>query len=208
MWITGLSVVVGYSFYMGSDYWQAFHYLLLVSVYLLIVYIIRKLRKQNVAPLSEDVSEVLFRYSFAVTFNAMCIMYAISRDRWGYAVDSYDDLVTAWHVIAVLFTLNIVTVAVNRFHSSSVTPLQMVNFKVCDKWLYKVVRHPSYLLMSLHFLVLPYLFGNLVGYYFSAVLVALYVYRTYKEDKRLQLMSSEYVEYTKRVKYRLIYGVW
>ncbi len=73
---------------------------------------------------------------------------------------------------------------------------------------YSFVRHPGYLGMILSFLCMPLVFGSLWGL-IPAVLDAIaLITRTYLEDRMLQNELAGYSDYAKKVRFRLIPGLW
>jgi protein-S-isoprenylcysteine O-methyltransferase Ste14 len=80
--------------------------------------------------------------------------------------------------------------------------------KLIDKGLYSVVRHPMYLAM-----IVLYLSASLVlGSYYSLIPMAIFlstlVIRITNEEKVLLAGLPGYVEYSKKVRYRLVPFLW
>jgi protein-S-isoprenylcysteine O-methyltransferase Ste14 len=73
---------------------------------------------------------------------------------------------------------------------------------------YAVIRHPGYVGASLWALGSPLIVGSAYGLIPAGITVGLLVLRTYLEDKTLQAELPGYAEYAKRVRYRLIPGIW
>ena len=82
------------------------------------------------------------------------------------------------------------------------------NQKVVDTGLYGVVRHPMYLSTLLLFLSMPLVLGSV----FSFVIMLLYIpiinKRIRNEEQVLEQGLNGYVDYEKRVRYRVIPFVW
>lgn len=73
---------------------------------------------------------------------------------------------------------------------------------------YQYVRHPGYVGAILYQLATPFLLGSwwaLIPMIFS---VPLYLIRTALEDRMLQSELEGYTEYARKVRYRLLPGVW
>lgn len=80
--------------------------------------------------------------------------------------------------------------------------------KVIDTGLYGVIRHPMYLATMLMFLPLPLILGSFWGLLPFALYPAVAVIRILNEEKVLREGLAGYIEYTKKVKYRLIPFIW
>lgn len=80
--------------------------------------------------------------------------------------------------------------------------------KVIDTGLYGVIRHPMYLATMLMFLPLPLILGSFWGLIPFALYPAVAVIRILNEEKVLRAGLEGYIEYTEKVKYRLIPFVW
>lgn len=73
---------------------------------------------------------------------------------------------------------------------------------------YQYVRHPGYAGNAVAWLCIALALGSWLAVFLSGVLVALFVLRTAREDRTLQAELADYAEYAKRVRYRLVPGVW
>ncbi|MCL5279493.1 MAG: isoprenylcysteine carboxylmethyltransferase family protein [Planctomycetes bacterium] len=73
---------------------------------------------------------------------------------------------------------------------------------------YAVVRHPGYVGASLWALGTPLIVGSAYGLIPAGITVGLLVLRTWLEDKTLQAELPGYADYTQKVRYRLIPGIW
>jgi len=73
---------------------------------------------------------------------------------------------------------------------------------------YKYVRHPMYSGIILMILFTPFALGSFIALIFSGLIIILFIIRTYLEDKTLQNELPGYKEYIKKVRYRLVPGLW
>ena len=73
---------------------------------------------------------------------------------------------------------------------------------------YRFMRHPGYAGGMLAYLVVPFMLEALWSLLPAAVLIAVLVFRTSKEDQALQEELTGYQAYAKRTRYRLIPGIW
>jgi protein-S-isoprenylcysteine O-methyltransferase Ste14 len=98
--------------------------------------------------------------------------------------------------------------AVNRHWSGTVHLQHDKGHQVCDVGPYAFVRHPAYL-AGLFQLVWPALILGSWWALIPAVLISIsIVVRTYLEDEFLRAELPGYSNYTRRVRYRLVPGVW
>jgi protein-S-isoprenylcysteine O-methyltransferase Ste14 len=73
---------------------------------------------------------------------------------------------------------------------------------------YRCVRHPGYAGAIVAALATPFLLGSLWGLIPAAISAALYVVRTFLEDKTLMEELQGYREFAHQTRYRLLPGVW
>ena len=96
----------------------------------------------------------------------------------------------------------------NPFFEATVRIQTELGHRVMDKGPYSVVRHPGYVGFIVTFLSTPLLLpsSGIVALSLSAAL--LFVIRAALEDRTLQAELPGYAQYTTRVRFRLIPGVW
>ncbi len=73
---------------------------------------------------------------------------------------------------------------------------------------YRYVRHPGYAGGLAFNLSTPLLLGSLWALIPAAIIASLFVLRTALEDRALRAELDGYTDYTRRVRYRLLPGVW
>jgi len=96
----------------------------------------------------------------------------------------------------------------NKFFSTEVRLQTDRGHYVATGGPYRWVRHPGYVGYCLTTLATPLALGTLWGLTFAVIIVAIFIYRTYREDNTLHEELPGYAEYAERVKYRLIPYVW
>ncbi len=79
---------------------------------------------------------------------------------------------------------------------------------ICDSGPYGIVRHPGYLSIVLWATAIPFVFGSMVMIIPSSIILVVIVVRTYLEDKMLKEKLEGYLNYSNKVKYRLIPFIW
>lgn len=98
--------------------------------------------------------------------------------------------------------------AVNKFFEVTVRIQADRGQSVIDTGPYAVVRHPGYFGAFLTAIGMALSLGSLWALIPAGITVLLLIVRTQWEDQTLQNELAGYREYTQRVKYRLIPGVW
>jgi len=112
-------------------------------------------------------------------------------------------------VIAALgYALVVWATASNAFFSQIVRIQQERGHTVATGGPYRYVRHPSYVGTILFELATPIMLGSWWALIPGGLDAILFAVRTALEDKTLQRELDGYKEYTERVKYRLLPGVW
>lgn len=80
--------------------------------------------------------------------------------------------------------------------------------KVVDTGLYGVVRHPMYAVTLTLFLAMPLVLGSPLSFAVMLCYVPLIVRRIRNEEQVLEKGLAGYAEYEKKVRWRLIPGIW
>lgn len=82
------------------------------------------------------------------------------------------------------------------------------NQKVIDTGLYGIVRHPMYFATVLMFLSIPLVLGSGIAFFLFLPYPFLLVKRIRNEEEVLEKGLEGYMEYKKKVKYRMIPFLW
>ena len=96
----------------------------------------------------------------------------------------------------------------NQFFSSTVRIQHERGQHVINKGPYSIVRHPGYLGGSLFYLGTFFMLDSLWVLLPAALTIIVLIIRTKLEDDTLQRELNGYKEYTRKVRYRLIPGIW
>ncbi len=98
--------------------------------------------------------------------------------------------------------------AVNKFFEVTVRIQTDRGHKVIDTGPYAIVRHPGYVGGILFFVGIALCLGSVWALVPAGLASAVLILRTKWEDQTLQAELPGYKEYTQRVRYKLIPGVW
>lgn len=96
----------------------------------------------------------------------------------------------------------------NAFLSDVVRIQKDRGHTVCTTGPYKYVRHPMYVGVILIMFCFPLSLGSLYTLIPAVIIMVLFLIRTALEDKTLKEELPGYKEYSQKVRYRLIPGLW
>lgn len=82
------------------------------------------------------------------------------------------------------------------------------NQKVVDTGLYGIIRHPMYAITILLFLTIPLVLGSLISFIIFIPYLIIIAKRIKNEEEVLEKNLNGYIEYKKKVKYKLIPFIW
>lgn len=98
--------------------------------------------------------------------------------------------------------------AVNPFFEPGVRIQSERHQRVIDVGPYRLVRHPGYIAALFLFFGMAFALGSFWGLVPAALAATLLVLRTEWEDRLLRAELAGYDEYSRRVRWRLVPGVW
>ncbi len=107
-----------------------------------------------------------------------------------------NDVLFVWATAANTFFSRIVRVQSERGHT------------VVTSGPYRWVRHPAYTGSILYELAVPFLLASWPALIAGGVSTLLLILRTALEDRTLQAELAGYADYVRRVRYRLLPGIW
>jgi protein-S-isoprenylcysteine O-methyltransferase Ste14 len=128
-------------------------------------------------------------------------------ERWGWSAQ----LAPAVHILGLaLFLLGqglfSWAMASNKHFSTAVRIQQ--GHTVASSGPYRYVRHPGYTGYIVSFVAMALALGSLWAIIPAGLIACLFVARTALEDRALQDELAGYKDYARRVRYRLLPGVW
>jgi protein-S-isoprenylcysteine O-methyltransferase Ste14 len=143
-----------------------------------------------------------------VAFVVWLMFMPLDACRFGW---SHVPLWVRWiGAIAIAVSLAIVqwTVLENRYAVVVVRVQRERGQHVITTGPYRFVRHPMYAGAILLFVGTPLLLGSWYGLIGTVIIIGLFCVRITIEERTLRAELEGYVEYTARVPYRMIPGVW
>ncbi len=149
-------------------------------------------------------------YAFYIpAFFAIIIIGSLDGGRFGWTTSLPVFAYISGYVVYI-FSISIFLWAqeINRFFSSVVRIQHDRGHEVIQKGPYKYVRHPGYIGGILMAMSIALVLGSLWALIPAGVVAILLIIRTYLEDITLQKELPGYAQYAKKVRYRLLPGVW
>jgi protein-S-isoprenylcysteine O-methyltransferase Ste14 len=151
---------------------------------------------------------IILRIYFLLTL-ALFVLAGLDVGRFHWS-----DTVPLWGRVAALlgfalsFAFNIWAMVVNNFYSRVVRIQQDRGQYVVTEGPYRYVRHPSYIGSILSWVCAALALGSWLALVPVVLITATFTVRTALEDRALQEELAGYKEYARRVRYRLLPGIW
>ena len=86
--------------------------------------------------------------------------------------------------------------------------ISSIVFFISDTGLYSIVRHPMYIVTTVLFLMIPLILGSIISFIIFLIYPIIIIKRIKNEEQVLEKELNGYIEYKKKVKYRLIPFIW
>lgn len=211
-----LAIVMGLVLFVGAGtvhYWQAWLYLavffgvsLLVTVYLMRRDPALLERRMRGGPTAEpEPSQRIIMWLVSLGFTALVVVPALDR-RFGWshlppwvALAGNALTVIGFYLIFLVYRENTYGAATIRVTADQ---------RVISTGPYAVVRHPMYASASLYLIGTPLALGSLWGLVALVLIVPALIWRLLDEERLLARDLPGYTEYQRRVRYRLLPGIW
>jgi protein-S-isoprenylcysteine O-methyltransferase Ste14 len=214
--ILGLAVFTAAWFGIAGrvTWWQGWAFLLTFIVYVsILVWRLSKLnpdlvRERNRPPDKAEAWDRVVMGIYSVILVVLLIVSALDGGRYLWSAVSLGVQMIGW-VLLVVAGLIVWHVMMTNAYLSSWARIQDDRGQVVvQEGIYRRIRHPMYLGIIVGFLGIPLVLSSWWAMIPSVVIVGLFVYRTYLEDLMLVDGLAGYAEYTEKVRYRLLPGIW
>jgi protein-S-isoprenylcysteine O-methyltransferase Ste14 len=139
---------------------------------------------------------------------AFLVLVALDSGRFRWSAVSPGVQAIGWLLLVAAGAIIWHVMMTNAFLSSYARLQDERNQTVVQEGAYAWIRHPMYLGVILALLGMPLALGSWWGLIPAFLIVALFLYRTYREDLMLIGGLHGYAEYASRVRYRLLPGIW
>jgi protein-S-isoprenylcysteine O-methyltransferase Ste14 len=125
----------------------------------------------------------------------------------------WSDMSIYWVIPGIIFFFVSVifvdwAMMVNTHFETSVRIQKDREHKVITNGPYGIIRHPGYVGWILLTISFPLIVGSLFAWIPTGIMIVAVLIRTALEDKTLRNELEGYLDYSKKVKYRLIPGIW
>lgn len=211
-----LAIVMGLVLFVGAGtvhYGQAWVYLAVffgIST-LVTVYLMRRdpallERRMRGGPTAEpEPSQRIIMWLVSLGFAALVVVPALDR-RFGWShLPSWVAL--AGNALTVVgFSLIFLVYRENTYGAATIRVT--ADQRVISTGPYAVVRHPMYASASLYLIGTPLALGSLWGLAPLVLIVPALIWRLLDEERLLARDLPGYTEYQRRVRYRLLPGIW
>jgi protein-S-isoprenylcysteine O-methyltransferase Ste14 len=139
---------------------------------------------------------------------ALLLVIGLDAGRFGWSYVPWPVRLAALLGFVPAFGLPLLASRANTYLASTVRIQEERGHTVVSAGPYAFIRHPMYAGTILYDVCVPPLLGSWVGLAVSAVMITMAVLRTTLEDRTLQAELPGYREYARRVRFRLLPGVW
>lgn len=168
------------------------------------------LRERMRSPIQKEQTswDKLFMGFIMLVWYGWLALMALDARRWQLSHMPLALAVAGAILIAVGFVIVWLTFRENSFAAPVIKIQEQRGQHVIDTGPYGVVRHPMYVGGSLYMLGMPLLLGSWLGLIVLPLILAALILRIFIEEDALRAGLRGYDEYTRRVRYRVIPGVW
>ena len=145
----------------------------------------------------------------ALTFLTNIVIAGLDSGRYQWSPNFHWSFYALGVILTILGQVIFLTARKENKYFSSVMRIQTDRgHTVCDTGIYKIVRHPGYLGMTISLAALPLITGSMWSIIPTTIAIILLFIRTYFEDETLKKELSGYTEYSQRTRQRLIPKIW
>ncbi|MBP1816611.1 isoprenylcysteine carboxylmethyltransferase family protein [Mycobacterium sp. OAE908] len=195
------------------DYWRGWTFIvvfalatMIPSVYLATTNPAALQRRMQAGPAAESrpLQKVIITFAF-VSMAAMIVVSALDY-RFGWSTVPAAVSVVGDVLVGVGLSIAMITTIQNGYAAANITVES--GQKVVSTGVYSVVRHPMYFGNVVLMIGVPLALGSYWGLLFVILGLAVLATRILDEEKALRQELDGYDEYTHKVHYRLVPGVW
>jgi protein-S-isoprenylcysteine O-methyltransferase Ste14 len=165
-------------------------------------------RRASVRQGTKTWDKVILTIYFALILLVIPISAGLDVGRYRWSQLGMDFTIVGIVFYLVFFVLFYWAMLINNHFEASSRIQKDRAHSVIKNGPYSVVRHPGYTAMLFASLTDALMIGSLVALIPSIFALIVMVLRTFLEDRMLQMELEGYTEYTQRIKYRLIPGIW
>jgi len=211
-----VAVVMGLLLFVAAGttyYWQAWVYLavflgasLLITLYLMKEDPALLERRMHGGPTAEKETTQRLIMSFAsLGFIGLLVLPALDH-RFGWSAVPLSGVIVGDVLVAIGFYFIFLVFRENPFTAATI--VVAADQKVIATGPYAIVRHPMYASASLYVVGTPLALGSYWGFLALATMMPFLIWRLLDEEEILARDLPGYTEYQRRVRRRLLPGIW
>lgn len=195
------------------DYWQAWVFVMIVMIGLSasVLYFSIKdpalvRRRQEISPRAEQSIVQKTIISIALLGGVALLVFAGLDHRFGWSPVPAFVSVAGDGLVAFSFLVKYFVFKENSFAASSIQTFE--GQKTISTGPYALLRHPQYASDIILFTGIPLALGSWWGLAFLVLQIPMFGWRILDEEKLLKKDLPGYIEYTRKVLYRLVPYLW
>ena len=192
------------------DYWQAWLLIAILFIPMFFAGVVMMLKNPELLQKRLNANEGEDEQKQVIAFSGIMFLAAFIVAGLSIRFDLF--VLSTWisYVAAAIFLLAYVLYAEvlreNMYLSRTVEVQE--NQKVIDTGLYGIVRHPMYMVTLILFLSMPLVLGSVLSFLILLLYIPIIMKRIRNEEKVLEQGLKGYLEYEKKVKYKIIPYIW
>ena len=145
----------------------------------------------------------------AIVFIVIIVIAGLDSGRFYWSIHLHWSIIVIGSVLSVSGQIIfIIARSQNKFFSTVVRIQNEKGHSVCKTGLYKIIRHPGYLGMTISLIAIPLITASLWSFIPVIIAIMLLLIRTSLEDKTLKNELEGYMQYTRETLYKLIPLIW
>jgi protein-S-isoprenylcysteine O-methyltransferase Ste14 len=145
---------------------------------------------------------------YSVLLVMLMVLAALDGGRYHWSDIPLAVQATGWVLLVIACTIVWHVMMTNAYLSSWARIQDDRGQVVVRDGLYGYIRHPMYAGILIAFLALPMVLNSWWSMIPAVLIIGIFIYRTYREDRLLLESLEGYAEYQQEVRYRLIPGIW
>jgi len=192
------------------DYWQAWAYMIVMFVpalFVIIYFLIKdtEFMERRLRTKEKEPAQKLVQIAGGAIFIIGFLLPGLDR-RFGWSSVPPELSILADVIVFLGYMLVFWVFRVNSYASRTVQVEK--GQKVISTGPYSVIRHPMYLGVLAMYLATPIALGSYWAVFPFLLIIPLFAFRIGNEEEVLRRGLAGYKEYCRKVKYRLVPGIW
>ena len=192
------------------DYWNAWLFIGLLFIPMFISGIVLMIKNPSLLKKRLDVKEKENEQKQVILYSSLMFLLGFIiaglNYRFSWIIIPNIIVIISSILFVIAYILYAEVLRENTFLSRTIEVQE--NQKVIDTVLYGIVRHPMYAITLVLFLTMPLILGSLISFIIFLIYPFIIIKRIQNEEEVLEKKLKGYIEYKKKVKYRLIPFIW